>query len=109
VSVGANRLIRDGAAPYLEPADLLQHFPDAKPLEVPTHVGAERTARLPDTLTAEEREVALLLGAELVQVDELAARSGRGISGLLAVLCALEIASVAEQLPGKQFRRMGPP
>ena len=26
-SVGANRLIRDGAEPVLEPADLLAHYP----------------------------------------------------------------------------------
>ena len=28
LSAGSNRLIRDGAAPVLEPADLLQHFPE---------------------------------------------------------------------------------
>ena len=32
VSAGSNRLIRDGAAPVLEAADLLQHFPELVPV-----------------------------------------------------------------------------
>jgi DNA processing protein len=102
VSVGTNRLIRDGAAPYLEPADLLQHFPDSAPLG---RSSAAATASLPDSLTEAERDVAVLLGPEAAHVDTLAERTGKPVSGLLAILCALEIAGVAEQLPGKQFRR----
>ena len=29
VSAGTNRLIRDGATPYLEPVDLFAHYPEA--------------------------------------------------------------------------------
>ncbi len=105
VSAGTNRLIRDGAAPYLEPFDLLQHFPDAKPVERGMGSAAARAGELPDTLSADEREVALLLAAGPLHVDELAAKSGRPVGGLLAVLCGLEIAGVAEQLPGRHFRR----
>src|SRR3954468_25094945 len=69
VSEGANRLIRDGAAPLLEPGDLLQHFPD---LGVPI---AQRSAApscqppLPECLSAAERQLAELLGPEAVHPD----------------------------------------
>ena len=104
ISAGTNRLIRDGAAPYLEPADLLQHFPDSAPID---HVQAATAAvaALPASLTDAEREVAVLLGAGSAHVDALAERTGKPVSGVLAILSALEIAGVAEQLPGKQFRR----
>jgi DNA processing protein len=105
VSVGANRLIRDGATPYLEPLDLLQHFPETKRVERAVEELAPAVRELPATLSVDEREVALLLGTNLVHIDELAARSGRPVSVVLGVLCGLEIAGVAEQLPGKHFRR----
>ena len=55
------RLIRDGAAPYLEPADLFAHYPGVSFVPDPApEAGAERP--LPDTLTADERSVAGLVG-----------------------------------------------
>ncbi len=105
VSVGANRLIRDGATPYLEPADLLQHYPEAV-RDLGTSV-KEHPRDLPATLSAEERAVAQLLDATGMHLDELAARAGQQVSGVLALLCTLEIAGVVEQLPGRWFRRAG--
>src|SRR5438552_2295845 len=63
VSTGTNRLIRDGATPYLEPVDLLQYYPEAvlAPLE-PVSDGQD-VQPLPETLTSAERQVAELLGA----------------------------------------------
>ncbi len=46
-----------------------------------------------------------MLDGALVHIDELAARSGRPVSGVLALLSSLEIAGVAEQHPGRHFRR----
>ena len=105
VSVGTNRLIRDGAAPYLEPLDLLQHFPEARPAQAGAEERATVERELPGTLSADERAVALLLGADLVHIDDLATRAGRPVNAVLGVLCSLEIAGVVEQLPGKHFRR----
>jgi DNA processing protein len=102
VSAGANRLIRDGATPYLEPDDLLRHYPEAVRCDRPSD-GHRRD--LPATLSADERAVATLLDSSGVHIDDLAARAGQGVSGTLAVLCALEIAGVAERLPGRIFRR----
>jgi DNA processing protein len=106
VSVGANRLIRDGATPFLEAADLLQHFPEcerivrSQPLSPPTEAIA-----LPESLTHEERELASLLGAEPLHLDDLVARSSRAAGDLLSLLCGLELAGVIEQRPGRLFRR----
>lgn len=103
VSVGTNRLIRDGAGPFLEPADLLQHFP-----ELATTIACSKPstgAPLPDTLSAEERELAGLLGSESVHPDALAFRSRRPVGEVLGLLCGLELAGVVEQAPGRLFRR----
>jgi DNA processing protein len=106
LSVGTNRLIRDGAAPILEAADLLQHFPELAP-STSSDPGLSALPRaLPDTLSLEERELAGLLGLELVHPDELATRSRRPIGEVLGLLCGLEIAGVVEQQPGRVFRRV---
>jgi DNA processing protein len=105
VSVGTNRLIRDGAAPILEPADLLQHFPElaGSPLLLP--MPSAPTRPLPDTLSTDERELVGLLGQDAVHPDQLASRFQRPVGEVLGLLCGLEIAGVVEQQPGRVFRR----
>jgi DNA processing protein len=106
-SVGANRLIRDGAAPLLEPRDLLDHYPDAAPPATSRAYSAGAAfVPLPDTLTPAERSVAELLVGEPTLADELIARSGRGAAELMALLSALEIAGIVEQRAGKRFVRV---
>ena len=109
-SIGANRLIRDGATPLLEMRELLEHYPDVEP---PARVqvfklapGQPPPVPLPDSLDAGERTVAEMLGPDPVALDELIARSGRSARELLALLCGLEIAGVVEQRPGRRFRRL---
>lgn len=105
LSVGSNRLIRDGAAPVLEPADLLQHFPELVPS--PRKAAPQPASPpLPDTLSHEERELAGLLGSHPIHPDELATRSKRPIGEVLALLGGLEIAGVVEQGAGRLFRRL---
>ena len=106
VSVGCNRLIRDGATPFLEPVDLLQHYPECERIAVsqPAAVPVPVTP-LPESLTHEEREVALLLGAEPQHLDALMAQLSRPAGDVLALLCGLELAGVVEQRPGRLFRR----
>jgi DNA processing protein len=107
VSVGTNRLIRDGAMPLLEPVDLLQYFPEllAKAQSV-TSVAVDGSGSLPEFLTTPERELALLIGPEPLPLDDVASRSGREVSEVLALLSGLEIAGVVEQSPGRHFRRV---
>ncbi len=105
VSAGSNRLIRDGAAPVLEPADLLQHFPEIA--TVPSRTAIEPASRpLPEALSPEERELAGLLGPKAVHPDELAIRFSRPIGEVLGLISGLEIAGVIEQCPGRLFRRL---
>jgi DNA processing protein len=105
VSVGTNRLIRDGAAPILEPADLLQHFPELGGSPPPLAMNSAATRPLPDTLSSAERELVGLLGQEPVHPDQLASRFKRPVGEVLGLLCGLEIAGVVEQQPGRVFRR----
>jgi DNA processing protein len=106
VSVGTNRLIRDGATPLLEPGDLLEHFADLPGISHPATAVPAEMRELPDGLSQEECEVARLLGQEPVHPDELASRSSRPVGEVLALLCSLEIAGVVEQRPGRTFRRI---
>jgi DNA processing protein len=105
-SVGANRLIRDGAEPLLDPADLLAHYPEMpRPAQlVPARPAVARP--LPDDLAPQDYAIADLLGAEPVPLDDLVVRSGRTPQEVLAVLCGLEIAGVVDQQPGRRFRRI---
>jgi DNA processing protein len=105
VSVGTNRLIRDGAAPLLELPDLLQHFPEVAPVVV-RQAPVLGARPLPETLSTEERVLAGLLGSDPTHPDELASRIRRPIGEVLAMLCGLEIAGVVEQSPGQVFRRL---
>jgi DNA processing protein len=105
VSAGSNRLIRDGAAPVLEAADLLQHYPEL----VPTRGKAApvtSSRALPEALLPEERDLAGLFGSDAVHPDELAMKSKRPIGEVLALISGLEIAGVIEQCPGRLFRRL---
>jgi DNA processing protein len=106
VSVGTNRLIQDGAAPLLEPADLLRHFPEVAGSSQTRIVAQPANRPLPETLSFEERELAALLGTEPAHPDALAERFQRPVGEVLGLLCGLEIAGVAEQSPGRMFKRI---
>jgi DNA processing protein len=107
VSVGTNRLIRDGAMPLLEPGDLLHYFPGFRPkTHAVPEVAVEGPRPLPASLTTSERELALVIGPEPLPLDEVAIRAGRQVHEVLALLSGLEIAGVVEQSPGRLFRRV---
>ena len=106
-SIGCNRLIRDGAAPLLEPRDLLEHYPDVLPPEGVRPLGAGVTpAPLPEALGPAERRVAELIGPGPADVDDLVARAGLPAAAVLAALSGLEIAGVVCRQPGRRFVRV---
>ena len=105
VSVGTNRLIRDGAGPLLEPADLLQHFPEVATAAASNRRAAAEVSRLPETLSVDERALAGLVGSDPIHPDALAIQSRRPVGEVLGLLCGLELAGVVEQSPGRLFRR----
>jgi DNA processing protein len=104
-STGTNRLIRDGATPLLEPADLLQHYPEV-PCPPPGTGWSALPGPVAGRLDAVAHAVVQALGADLVHVDTLAERLGSPAGELLGSLCALELAGVVEQQPGGFFRRV---
>jgi DNA processing protein len=105
VSVGTNGLIRDGAAPILEPSDLLQHFPELGGRVQPKTTASIAAGPLPETLSGDERELVRLFGTESIHPDELATRFRRPVGEVLGLLSGLELAGVVEQAPGRMFRR----
>jgi DNA processing protein len=112
-SVGCNRLIRDGATPVLEPADLHSFYPEIASWPEPSWPDTARGASarsglrpLPDALSAAERAVAEALDRTPSHVDSLAEQLQRPVGLLLAQLGVLEIAGVVEQRPVGMFRRV---
>jgi DNA processing protein len=106
LSAGSNRLIRDGAAPVLEPADLLQHFPELIGSRVTNTASPPASRPLPEQLSLEERELAGLVDSNPIHPDQLATRSRRPIGEVLGLISGLEIAGVIERCPGRLFRRI---
>lgn len=106
-SVGTNRLIRDGATPLLEVADLLQHYPESGEPSVQLPLGlALASADLPDSLSADERTLAQRMPREARHLDLIVREAGRPVHEVLALLSGLEIAGVVEQESGWRFRRV---
>ncbi|MGE0352279.1 MAG: DNA-processing protein DprA [Gemmatimonadales bacterium] len=106
-SIGTNRLIRDGAAPYLEAEDLLACFGELGAAAVRGTEAAGAQLRLEVDLSPEDRLVFEQVPPTGRQVDEIATAAGRTIPDVLGVLSALELQGVIEQLPGWLFRRTG--
>ena len=104
-SAGTNRLIRDGAAPLLEPEELLAHYPDAQPSSA-TPAPPPALSPLPDSLADPEHAVAMLLGADTASADELHLRSGRPAGEVLAALSSLEVLGLIERRAGGRYRRV---
>ncbi|HUR96316.1 MAG TPA: DNA-processing protein DprA [Gemmatimonadales bacterium] len=106
VSSGCNRLLRDGASPYLEPADLFTHFAECRFVPEEPAVPGPALRPLPETLTVDERRLAELLGESTLELDRIATRSGKPVGIVLALLCGLELQGLVEQQPGRRFRRL---
>ena len=121
-SVGTNRLIGDGAHPLLVPGDLLRFYDGVLPATCPpvsapapapapaagrisTGPGLEPASTAPDL---EPREARLYgaLGRAPVHLDVLAETLRRPVAEVLDGLCALELAGLVEQRPGRLFVRL---
>jgi DNA processing protein len=117
-SVGTNRLIRDGAVPVLEAADLLGLYPEADKAgrtdEADEADKAGRNRRTdeppePDlTLTPTEQRMLGVMGTTPALVDELAAKAQVPVPEALSTLFTLELAGRVEQWAGALFARASP-
>lgn len=103
-SVGTNRLIRDGAHPYLGLEDVLQ----ALNLEL-----AVQQQAVQQRLPADETERALLaeLSSEPIHIDTLQQQMGEPVAKITAALALLELKGQVRQVGGMHYvltRERGP-
>jgi DNA processing protein len=102
VSAGTNRLIRDGAAPLLELADLLAHFPEA------VCNGAPEISPEPGALAPVEGRIVNALWAGPRRVEDLVEATGAPVWAALDALSALELGGRVRQEPGGLYRLVTP-
>jgi DNA processing protein len=95
-SVGANRLIRDGAEPLLDLSDLLAHYPEAARAEPPRR---SDPAPPPNLSPAEQRLFEALTGGP-AGPDELILRAGISAPEVFAALSGLELRGLVVQEQG---------
>lgn len=102
VSIGTNRLIRDGATPLLGVDDLLRHFPEVGPRrDSPPATGRTPAPRsLPASLGPIERQALDLLRTGPLHIDAIAERLGLPVGGVLGLLGGLELQELVVARPG---------
>lgn len=98
-SVGANRLIRDGAHPLLEPEDVLEVLD----MEL---IARQETFAAAQPAAGEELELLELLAREPRHIDELQHATGRSSADVAAALAMLELKGLVRQIGGMQYIRV---
>ena len=99
-SIGTNRLIKHGAKLVQTIDDILE--------ELTGQIRFEREAAVskpPPKLEPQEERLYAVLSAEPIHIDTLAQELDESPSALLTTLLNMELRSIVEQLPGKQFIR----
>lgn len=105
-SVGTNRLLRDGATPFLEATDLMAAYPEVRPRPADAPDRPEPDDPPPALpLTLFERKVYRLLDRTPRHLDTLLEAAGVPAGELLPALSSLELYGVARQEPGRRFLR----
>lgn len=102
VSVGTNRLIRDGATPLLELDDLLRGYPEVvQSRSGAAHESAGALATAPPIgLSADDRRVLDILRNGPLHVDQMASQLQLAVGEMIGLLVALELRGVVRQRPG---------
>jgi len=95
-SLGANRLIQDGAHPLLNPQDVLE----ALNLTMLTE---HRTARNVLPTDPVEKQVYAVLGTEPLHVDEIRQRADMPIAQVSATLALMELKGMVRQVGGMNY------
>jgi DNA processing protein len=95
-SKGTNRLIRDGAAPLLNPQDVLE----ALSL---TRVGEQKAARRTLPTNDVERRLIGALGTEPLHVDDLRNQTGLPVEQVSAALVMMELKGMVRQVGNMQY------
>ena len=100
-SRGANALLRVGAAPMTDPADVLGL------VRSPLRPAGDRApaSSVGPRLAGDQAAAWAVLGSDGKGLDDLVRVTGLPADRVLAALCLLEIAGWAEREPGMRFRR----
>ncbi len=115
-SAGTNQLLKEGARLVTSARDIIEELQGVgmsarAPLRPSPAPGGESAAAAtavatpPADLAPEEAEVFAALGDLPRHVDEIGAGTALAPNRVLAALLGLELRDLAEQLPGKHFRR----
>lgn len=104
-SVGTNRLLRDGASPLLNPADLLAQYPECRGAGPAERLAAapaaarrlERPVPIPEDLSSPEHRLALALQPGPQDFDGLIRLAGLTAAEALAALSGLELRGLVSQ------------
>lgn len=83
---GCNRLLKDGASVLTSPSDVLEYLGLRKEQRREKMVEIE-----PDSMSPKENRILSLMGPNPVHIEELAARSGFGVSEITLALTSLEL------------------
>ncbi|MGF1593469.1 MAG: DNA-processing protein DprA [Kiloniellaceae bacterium] len=103
---GCNRLIRDGATLIESAADVLEVLAPLRRPAAASHSLVRALPPAPEPGNAERAAIEELLGAEPIQVDDVARQSGLPIAAVHGVLLELELAGRVERHPGNRFARL---
>jgi DNA processing protein len=108
-SLGANRLIQDGAHVALGWEDVVGVLPERWKVRVAAGTEAAGGAAVAERGAAngEPGKILPLLGEDPVDIDQVIERSGLGAGRVSAALLALELAGRVRQIEGKRFVRVG--
>jgi len=99
-SVGANRLIRNGAIPVYSGEEIIREI---NPRLFNPVKSVQKAISI--ELTDQERMIIQNLGHDPVHIDELANSVDMKITALLQILLKLELKNAVQQIGGKQFVR----
>jgi len=101
-SVGANRLIKDGAKLVETVEDVLNEFPD---LSVVNRVDATEATKSKIALSAVQQRVYDLIGLEAVHIDDIIARGGISLAEASHVLLVLQMENLIQEVEGRRYIR----
>ena len=106
-SVGAHRLLRDGARLVETWADIVQELPDVWRRRVRDTGVAPIDRTQPSKGSDEERMLQLLMRDEAQHIERLIARAGMDAARAGAILTWLELGGLARQLGGQRWIAVG--
>ena len=105
-SLGANRLIQQGAKLVLDGGDVLEDLETLFPMAPDTPKFGAVTNPAVESLSAEEREIYAAIGDDETAMEEVIVRTGFASSVVSAALMRMQIKRLVKQLPGQYFVKL---